>query len=130
LSKATASACSPALVTTALTGKDRDPGDPARKKFRTASLDPEHNPAPHVAVRKTVRRQRQDQPSPSFSRSSHASADRVAPLLCKGAPDDFQFGLAIHLGCMAGEPVDAQNNMAGASVHLRSPVSGDTLSDR
>ena len=37
-------------------------------------------------------------------------------LLCKGAPDDFQFGLAIHLGCMAGEPVEAQNNMAGASV--------------
>jgi hypothetical protein len=28
----------------------------------------------------------------------------------------FQFGLAIHLGCMAGEPVEAQNNMAGASV--------------
>ena len=37
-------------------------------------------------------------------------------LLCKGAPDDFQFGLAIHLGCVAGEPVEAQNNMAGASV--------------
>ena len=52
------------LVTTALTGKDRDPGDPARKKFRAASLDPKHDPAPHVAVRKTVRRQRQDQPSP------------------------------------------------------------------
>jgi hypothetical protein len=40
----------------------------------------EHDPAPHVAVRKTVRRQRQDQAfPPSFSRSSHASADRVAP---------------------------------------------------
>ena len=34
----------------------------------------------------------------------------------KARPDDFQFGLAIHLGCMAGEPVEAQNNMAGASV--------------
>src|SRR5258705_7102889 len=69
------------LVTTALTGKDRDPGDPARKKFRAASLDPKHDPGPHVAVRKTVRRQRQDQPPPSFGRSSHASAGRVAPAL-------------------------------------------------
>jgi hypothetical protein len=33
----------------------------------------------------------------------------------KGPPDDFQFGLAIHLGCMAGESVEAQNNMIGAS---------------
>ncbi len=30
------------LVTTALTGKDRDRGDPARKKFRAAPLNPEH----------------------------------------------------------------------------------------
>jgi hypothetical protein len=30
-------------------------------------------------------------------------------LLCKGAPDDFQFGLALHLGCMSREPVEAQN---------------------
>jgi hypothetical protein len=52
------------LVTTALTGKDRDPRDPACKKFRAATFDPEHDPAPHVAVRKPVRRQRQDQPSP------------------------------------------------------------------
>jgi acetamidase/formamidase len=40
----------------ALTGKDRDPRDPARKKFRAATLEPEHDPAPHVAVRKPVRR--------------------------------------------------------------------------
>ena len=44
------------LVTTALTRKDRDPRDPARKKFRAVPFDPEHNPAPHVAVRKSVRR--------------------------------------------------------------------------
>ena len=43
-------------------------------------------------------------------------------LLCKGAPDDFQFGLAIHLGCMAGEPVEAQNNMADASVPAHGQV--------
>jgi hypothetical protein len=29
------------LVATAFTGKDRDPRDPARKKFRAAPLDPE-----------------------------------------------------------------------------------------
>jgi hypothetical protein len=39
------------LVTTALTGKNRDPGDPARKKFRAAPLDPEHDPVSHIAVR-------------------------------------------------------------------------------
>src|SRR5438067_13751165 len=36
--------------------------------------------------------------------------------------DDFQFGLAIHLGCMAGEPVEAQNNMADASVPAHGQV--------
>src|ERR1700726_5129223 len=51
------------LITAALTGKDRDPRDPARQKFRAVPLDPEHGSPPHIAVRKTVRRQRQDQPS-------------------------------------------------------------------
>ena len=46
------------LVTTAVTGKDRDPGDPAREKFRAPSLDPEDGPMPNVAVRKSVRGQR------------------------------------------------------------------------
>src|SRR6516162_9416628 len=45
-------------VTTPLTGKDRDPGDPAREKFRAPSLDPEDGPMPNVAVRKSVRGQR------------------------------------------------------------------------
>jgi len=48
-------------------------------------------------------------------------------LLCKGAPDDFQFGLAIHLGCMEGEPVEAQNNMAGASVRGQGEGHGAAL---
>jgi hypothetical protein len=43
-----------------------------------------------------------------------ADATGCHNLLRKGAPDDFQFGFAIHLDCMAGDPVDAQNNMAGA----------------
>lgn len=46
------------LVTTPLTGKDRDPGDPTREKFRAASLNPKDGPMPNVAVRKSVRRQR------------------------------------------------------------------------
>jgi hypothetical protein len=46
------------LATTPLTGKDRDPGDPAREKFRAASLDPEDGPMPNVAVRKSDRGQR------------------------------------------------------------------------
>ena len=46
------------LVTPPLTGKDRDPGDPAREKFRAPSLDPEDGPMPNVAVRKSVRGQR------------------------------------------------------------------------
>jgi hypothetical protein len=33
------------LVTTALTRKDRDRRDPARKKFRGASFDPKHCPS-------------------------------------------------------------------------------------
>jgi hypothetical protein len=43
-------------------------------------------------------------------------------LLRKGAPDNLQSGLAIHLGCMAGEPVEAQNSMAGASVRAQGQV--------
>jgi hypothetical protein len=43
------------LVATALTGKNRDPRDPTLKKFRAASLDPEHCPVSHIAVRKPVR---------------------------------------------------------------------------
>ena len=45
-----------------------------------------------------------------------ADATGCHNLLRKGASDNFQFGLAIHLGCMASEPAKAQNNMAGASV--------------
>ena len=44
------------LVTTDLTGKDRDPRDPTREKFRTAAFDPEHRSAPQIAVRKSIRR--------------------------------------------------------------------------
>ena len=46
-------------------------------------------------------------------------------LLRKGAPDDFQFGLVIHLGCMAGEPIEAQNNMTGPSFLEQETVNGD-----
>jgi hypothetical protein len=41
-------------------GKIATLGDPARKKFRAASLDPEHDPVSHIAVRKFIRCQRQD----------------------------------------------------------------------
>jgi hypothetical protein len=51
-----------------------------------------------------------------------ADATGCHNLLRKGAPDDFQFGLAIHLGCMAGEPVEAQNNMSGALVRAQGQV--------
>jgi hypothetical protein len=54
-----------------------DPGlsqlDFRRALFRAAPLDPEHDPAPQIAVRKSVRRQRQDQPA-SFLQPFEPSA--------------------------------------------------------
>jgi hypothetical protein len=69
------------FVTTALTGKDRDPRDPARKKFRAASLDPEHHPRRTSRFGKPSAVKGRISLPPSFSRSSHASAGRVGPAL-------------------------------------------------
>src|SRR5437762_3171429 len=69
------------LITAARTGKDRDPRDPARQKFRAVPLDPEHGPLRTSRFGNASAVNGRINLPPSFRRSSHASAGRVASAL-------------------------------------------------
>jgi hypothetical protein len=90
------------------------PEIPTRQKFRAAALDPEHAPAAHRGS-KSVRRQRQDQPSPLLKTLEPCSC---GPRLA-GIDGDGVGGFEHHSGCHRRAPADKRRPREIRSRGLR-----------